>query len=183
MWRRAVFFVFAVDVLAGGVLHATARATATASSLQQQPPEQQQTPQPRSHSIKIWTNDDLIALRTPEDIYILAKEAQAAADETKAIMACFAWNQTEATIEETQKAIQDTLQSIRDSEDAVAQVRKQLDDAPESLKARNQKELERRTTELQTSREQLSILQQHLRELTKQPPAENPAEPTTAPPQ
>ena len=182
MWRRSVFFASAVAVLvAREVYNPAARAAATASTPQQL--SEQQTPPSRPHRIKIWTNDDLIALRTPEDIYILAKEAKAAAaEEAKALMACFAWNQTEATIEETQKALEDTLQSIRDSEDAVAQVRKQLEDSPENLRARNQKELERRTTELQASREQLSVLQQRLRELTKEP-AENPAEPTTVPPQ
>jgi ATP-dependent Lon protease len=183
MCRRAVFFIFAMEVLAAdAAFNPPARAAATASMPQQQPPEQKAPPS-QPGKVKIWTNDDLIALRTPADIYILEKEAQAAAVEMQDVMACFAWNQTESTIEETQKAIQDTLESIRDSEDAVAQIRKQLDDAPENLKARNQKELERRTTELETSREQLKVLQQRLRELTKQPTGENPVASATPPPE
>jgi hypothetical protein len=177
MWRRIVL-VLTAEVLAVA-LHPPAGAAATPSMVPRQTPQQQPPSQPRQ--VKIWTNDDLIALRTPADLYILEKEAQAAAIETQAVMVCFAWNETETTIEETQKAIQDRLQSIRDSEDAVAQVRKQLDDAPESLKARNQKELERRTAELETSREQLSVLRQRLRELTKRTGGENPAASSTPP--
>lgn len=159
-------------------------AAPAAFTMQQQPelPPLQQTPAIQSHKIKVWTNEDLIALRTPADIYILEKEAQAADSEAKALMACFAWALPAGTMEETQKAIQHLLQSIHDSEDAIAQVRKELDEAPESLRARNQKELERREAELEASREQLNALQEHLHDLAKQPAGKNPIVPATLAP-
>jgi ATP-dependent Lon protease len=156
---------------------------------QQAPPEpplytQEQNTPSTTRKIKIWTNDDLIATRTPADIYIFEKEARAAANEVaafKTVTSCFAFNQPEGTIEETQKAIQDTLQSVRDSEDAVAQARNALADAPETLKARNQMELDRRTTELENSREQLRVLQEHLQQLGRLPAVDNSAAPTKSP--
>ena len=143
---------------------------------QQNPPEfpappQAQNPPSTEHKIRVWTNEDLIAARTPADIYIFEKEAKAAASEMAAfrdVVSCFAFDQPEGTLEETQKAIAETLQSIRDSEEAVAQARAAVVDAPENLKARNQMELDRRTSELQSSREQLRLLQNRLRKVTGQ---------------
>jgi tRNA U34 5-carboxymethylaminomethyl modifying GTPase MnmE/TrmE len=187
--RRRFFLGFAIYVVHVSVVFipqvqaATAVLTWQQQAQPEQPQKQAQHPLPKTHKIKIWTNDDLIALRTPMDIYILEKEARVVANEAKTLMACFAFGQPEGTIEETQKAIQDTLQSMRDSEEAIAQVRKELEDVPENLKARNQKELERRTAELETARERLKTLQEHLRELTKQPAVENPVAPPTASPE
>ena len=143
-------------------------------------PPQAQNPPSTEHKIKVWTNEDLIAARTPADIYIFEKEAKAAASEMAAfrdVVSCFAFDQPEGTLEETQKAIAETLQSIRDSEEAVAQARAAVADAPENLKARNQMEFDRRTSELQSSREQLRLLQNRLRKLTGQTAGIPPASP------
>jgi uncharacterized coiled-coil protein SlyX len=149
--------------------------------------QQEQNPPPTAHKIKVWTNDDLLATRTPADIYMFEKEAHdaanAAAATFQAVASCFAFNQPEATSEDTQKAIQDIGPSIRDSEDAVAQATKALQDAPESLKARNQAELDRRTTELDKLREQLRVLQERLRQLNNQPAGEPSSEQSPSPPQ
>jgi len=145
-----------------------------------------QNPEPATHKIKIWTNDDLIATRTPADIYMFEKEALATANDAvvfQTLTSCFAFNQPEATSEDTQKAIQDTAQSVRDSEDAVAQARKELQNAPENLKARNQAELDRRTTELEKLREQLRVLQERLRQLNNQPAGETSSAQAPSPPQ
>lgn len=161
-----------------------------ASAARQQPPseqplrQQEQNPAPPTHKVKVWTNDDLLATRTPADIYMFEKEVQAAAEASAAfqsVASCFAFGQPEATTEDTQKAIQDIGQSVRDSEDAVAQARKELLDAPESLKARDQAELDRRTTELEKSREQLRVLQERL--LNSQPGGETSSAQAPSPPQ
>jgi tRNA U34 5-carboxymethylaminomethyl modifying GTPase MnmE/TrmE len=145
------------------------------------PPQPREDPAPKIHKIKIWTNEDLIALRSPADLYILQKEAQATDSEAETLMSCFAFGPPQQSLEDTQRAIQETQQSIRDSEDAIAQSRNTIEDAPEALKARNQRELDRRNAELETSRQQLRALQEHLRELTKQSANENSATPAAPP--
>jgi hypothetical protein len=174
---------FSPPALAASVPLAGPRQAPAEQPLQQQ----EQNPPLATHKVKVWTNDDLLATRTPADNYMFEKEAQAAADAAaatiQAVTSCFAFNQPEASVEDTQKAIQDIGQSIRDSEDAVAQATKALQNAPESLKARNQAELDRRTTELDKLREQLRVLQERLRQLNNQPAGEPSSEQAPSPPQ
>jgi hypothetical protein len=123
-----------------------------------------------AHKVKVWTNEELIATRTPADLYIFQKEEQAAALEMEGfnnVASCFAFGQTEGNAEETQKEIDATLQSIHDSEQAVNQSRKALSTGPEDLKLRNQLELAQRMSELNHAREHLWTLQEHLREVEK----------------
>jgi hypothetical protein len=131
-----------------------------------------------THKVKVWTNEELIATRTPADLYIFQEE-QAAALEMEGfnnVASCFAFGQPEGNAEETQKEIDATLQSIRDSEEAVNQSRKALSTGPEDLKLRNQLELAQRMSELNHAREHLWTLQEHLREVEK--PAAEPAAPS-----
>jgi Protein of unknown function (DUF2524) len=151
---------------------------------QQQP--QAQNPSSTTHKLKIWTNEDLIATRTPADIYVFEKEAQAAANEAatlRSVASCFAFNQPEGTVLETQKAIQEALQSVDDNEAAVTQAQTELDNAPENLKLRDQMALDQRTAELQRARAQLRALQDHLQQLNEQPAAQNPYASAAASPQ
>ena len=145
---------------------------------EQTPPDSQsQSSASPTHKVKVWTNEELIATRTPADVYIFQKEEQAATLEMEGfnnIAACFAFGQPEGNAEETQKEIDATLQSIRDSEEAVNQSRKALSTGPEDLKLRNQLELAQRMSELNHAREHLWTLQEHLREVEK-----SPAEPAT----
>jgi small-conductance mechanosensitive channel len=127
---------------------------------------------PAAHKVKVWTNEDLIATRTPADLYIFQKEADASALEMEGfnnLASCFAFGQPEGNAEETQKEIDATLQSIRGSEEAVAQSRKALRTAPENLKLRNEMELAQRMSELNHAREHLWTLQEHLQEIEKSP--------------
>jgi len=162
-----------------GFLRGTAALSALLSvvSMPIMPAIREQTPPDSSsqssasptHKVKVWTNEELIATRTPADVYIFQKEEQAAAFEIEGfnnIAACFAFGQPEGNAEETQKEIDALLLSIRDSEQAVAQSRRALNTAPENLKLRNQMELAQRVAELNHAREQLWKLQEHLRELT-----------------
>lgn len=147
---------------------------------EQTPPDSSsQNPASPTHKVKVWTNEDLIATRTPADLYIFQKEEQAAALEMEGfnnVASCFAFGQPEGNAEETQKEIDPTLQSIRASEEAVAQSRKALSNGPENLKLRNEMELAQRMSELNHAREHLWTLQEHLREMEK-PPGE-PAAPS-----
>jgi hypothetical protein len=131
-------------------------------------------PPAATHKVKVWTNEELIATRTPADIYIFQKEEQAAAliaEGFDEIASCFAFGQPEGNTEETQKAIDATTATIRDSEEAVVQAQRAVSTAPDSLKLRDQMELAQRTAELNHAREQLWKLQEHLQELGK-PPAQ-----------
>jgi hypothetical protein len=123
-----------------------------------------------AHKVKVWTNEELLATRTPADLYLFQKEAQAAALEIErfhTLASCFASDQPEGNVEETQKEIDAALQSIRDSEDAVGQSRTALSNVPEHLKLRNQLELSQRMSELNHARERLWALQEHLQELQR----------------
>ena len=148
------------------------------ATTEQTPPDSSsQSSASPAHKVKVWTNEELIATRTPADVYIFQKEEQAATLEMEGfnnIAACFAFGQPAGNAEETQKEIDATLQSIRDSEEAVNQSRKALSTGPEDLKLRNQLELAQRMSELNHAREHLWTLQEHLREVEK-----SPAEPAT----
>jgi hypothetical protein len=145
-------------------------------------------PSPRSvhaHSLKIWTNEDLISTRTPADIYIFAKEAKVAADQAavfQTLTSCFAPNQPEVTVEDTQKAINETTQSIGEADNGIAQAKRQLAEDPEGLKTRDQAELNRRTAERNRLLEQLHTLQDRLQQMAPTPPSEKPSAPETSAP-
>jgi hypothetical protein len=127
-------------------------------------------PPAATHKVKVWTNEELIATRTPADVYIFQKEEQAAAlvvEGFNEIASCFAFGQPEGNTEEAQRAIDATMASIRDSEEAVVQARRAVSTAPDNLKLRDQMELAQRTAELNHAREQLWKLQEHLQELGK----------------
>jgi hypothetical protein len=152
------------------------------SSHEQQPagePTSQTTNRP-THTIKIWTNDELISSRTPADRYIFAKEEKAAADRVAAfqsLASCFAPEHHEPTMEQTRKAIADTTQSISEAEDGLAQAKRQVAEDPENLRTRDQVELNRRNAELNRLLEHLHALQARLLESTPSAVAA-PADPT-----
>jgi hypothetical protein len=169
--RGAVFLYVLLSVVSTPIMPTTREQTPPDSS--------SQSSVSSTHKVKVWTNEELIATRTPADLYIFQKEEQAAALEMEAfnnVATCFAFGQPAGDAEETQKEIDATLQSIRDGEEAVNQSRKALNTGPEDLKLRNQLELAQRLSELNHAREHLWTLQEHLREVEK-PPAE-PAAPS-----
>jgi hypothetical protein len=145
-------------------------ATALIAATQEQAPTSPSplNPPAAKHKVKVWTNEELLATRTPADIYIFQKEEQAAAliaEGFNEIASCFAFGQPEGNTEETQRAIDATMATIRDSEEAVVQARRAVSTAPDHLKLRDQMELAQRTAELNHAREQLWKLQEHLQEL------------------
>jgi hypothetical protein len=157
-------------LLALPALRLAAAPIAPAAQQQTSPNPFPQNPSSGPHKVKVWTNEDLVATRTPADIYIFEKEAQAAAMEQAAfanLASCFAFDQAEGNAEETQKDINNTLQTIRDSEDAIAQSRRALRTSSENLRVRNEMELAQRTSELNRDRERLWKLQQRLQDLQK----------------
>lgn len=177
MRTRVIFSTIASLCVALAAASQAPAATRFTKSVQEpaqaEPRPQIETGTPRgNHKVKVWTNDDLVATRTPMDLYILEKEAHAAAVEGAAfneMMSCFVPTNTQGGADETQKEIDKTLQEISDSEDAVSQARRAVNEAPANLRLRDQMELSQRTAELNHAREKLWKLQEHLQELQGAP--------------
>lgn len=145
---------------------------------------------------KVWTNDDVVSLRTPADIYILEKEAQeeaaakAAAEKAAAQEVAQAdaakpgeTNVTlPATVEETQKLIKDKQDQISDEQNNLDRMTKELPDAPDDQKPAMQKEIDRMTADLPKAQNDLKQLTDHLEKLNnaqaqQAPPAPTPPNP------
>jgi DNA repair exonuclease SbcCD ATPase subunit len=140
---------------------------------------------------KVWTNEDLIALRTPEDIYLFEKEAMEAAAIEEARRRMAAAKQAGAgaapgspapsiklpeTIEQTQKIIDEDLEEISNDEDVLPRLKQQLENAPDDQKAAKQEEIDQITQDLNEARDEVQVLRKHLEELRKGPVSESPAD-------
>lgn len=214
-----IAFALALALLVGG----TSRGASAASQEGQQSSQQQQsseTQQPsptqlkrvqdeselslvevaratrvREKAAKIWTNEDVISLRTPADIYLLEKEAQEAAAAEAAAKEAAAKEANQeaaaksaeggiglpATLEETQKLIKGKEDQITDEQSGLERMTKELPDTPEDQKAALQKEIDRVTADLPKVQNELKQLQGHLEKLNKAQ-LEQAAPPSAAPP-
>jgi hypothetical protein len=199
MRRKSCFRIFSVPraVLAGAFLFLLQSALpaavaqdpetpplspAAAQEPQQQPPIVTQDLQlPLTKTKKVWTNDDLESVRSPIDQYLLDKEAreteaaaQAAAD---AALSSKVPSDVKMppTADETQRAIDDTTQDINDQTDALDRLNKELDSAPAEQKAGIQREIDRHTSGVRTSQQELKALQDHLKQLNSKSPGANSA--------
>lgn len=168
------------------------------SSQQQQNPDQSAPPpaQPTDPSApkpkKVWTNDDVITLRSPADIYQAEKEAQEAADAKEAARRAELAKQIKeaglamtlpATPEETQREIKVKEGRIADFQDVLDRLNKDLPDAPEDQQAGVQKQIDLFTTNLQKAQLELKVLKNHLQSLSKSTPTEPPPpSPSSQPP-
>jgi hypothetical protein len=130
---------------------------------------------------KVWTNDDLESARSPMDQYLVDKEAREAADAAQAAADAIASEKamaglkTPATVKETQRAIEDAQQDINDQTDALDRLNKELQSAPEEQKAGIQREIDRHTSGVQTSQQELKVLQDHLKQLNSKSSGANSA--------
>lgn len=149
---------------------------------QQAPPNDQSSVKHR----KVWTNDDLILLRTPADIYLAEKEAREAAEaEAAAKLADQPQASTDApletslpsSIEETQLMIKNTQQDIIDAQAVLASLNAELPSVPEEQKKAKEKEIAIVTGELNRAQNQLNAMQDHLADLQKPPASETQAAP------
>jgi hypothetical protein len=150
----------------------------------------------REKTGKVWTNGELVSLRTPADIYLMEKEAQeeaaakAAADKAAAQEAAQGdaakpagtTVPLPATVEETQKLIKDKQEQISDEQSNLDRMTKELPDAPEDQKPAMQKEIDRMTADLPKAQNDLKQLTDHLEKLNtaqaqQAPPAPTPPNP------
>jgi hypothetical protein len=147
-------------------------ATPPAAAQESQLPVTTHDPLPPPAKVKkVLTNDDLESSRSPTDQYLLDKEASEAAAAAQAAADALAYQQAlagikmPATVEETRQAIRDAHQDINDEKDAIDRLNKEFETAPDVQKAGIQREINRHTTGVQTSEQELRALQDHLRQL------------------
>jgi hypothetical protein len=149
------------------------------------PPEQ-----PVSKKHKVWTNDDVVSLRSPADTYLAEREEQEAADaEAAAKKEALAKQIKEAgltlnlpsTSEETQRLIRGKQDQIRDFQDAMDRLSKDLPDASPERKPEIRKEIETFKGYVQKAQLELKVLQDHLQNLPKTAPSESPSAPSSPP--
>lgn len=171
------------------------------ASSAQNPPSPQQAPATSddggAKKRKVWTNEDLIALRTPADIYILEQEAREAAEaeaaekaaekETAAKASANPANQAGSEVqlpgtkEETEKRVKDTETDLEDDNATIAKLKGELADAPTEQKAEKQKQIDHLTTDIEVLQRDLQALQEHLKTFAPKPDEQAP--PSAAPPQ
>lgn len=160
-------------------------------------PESQQTPpspQPSSKQHKVWSNDDVIQIRTPADNYQMEKEAKEAADAKAAAKeaALRASLKSEkqppldiklpATAEETEQMLKNTESDIQEETIIFDKMQKELLDTPATQQAQKQKEIDHLNGLIETSQRDLKALQDHLQALRAKSQKENsPAAPTSSP--
>jgi hypothetical protein len=210
------FQKLAVSSLALGAVLLLAQLKCAASPSQQQEQEQSQSQQPPppppsptsppsaqpasdpSAAIgslpvkrrKVWTNDDVVVLRTPTDNYLAEKEAKQAADAEAAAKEAARKADTKSTKElpldikmpdspeETDKMLKSTLADIHEETVVVERLHKELLESPTEQQEAKQKEIDRLTQRLEVQGRDVRALQEHLRTLRGKPQAEtSPAPP------
>jgi hypothetical protein len=158
-----------------------------------QPASQQTSPSdaPAAKQKKVWTEEDVISLRTPADNYQAEKEAKASADAQAAAKETAIRTAVKsgtpppldfklpATPEETEKRLKDTQEDIELETNVLAKLRKELTDGSAEEQAQKKKEIDRLDVLLEASQRELIALQQHLKTLREKPQGENP--PATPP--
>jgi hypothetical protein len=154
------------------------------SQQQPSPPEQSsqaQPPPPVAKTKRVWTNEEVISLRTPADTYQEEKEAQEAAAaqaaakeaaEAKPVKEAGPAIELPSTVEETLRLIKAKQDQIDDEQSALERLVKELPNTPEDQKTAMQMEVHRVTADLPKVRQELKTLQTHLEKLTKAQPNE-----------
>ena len=133
---------------------------------------------PPSLGPKVWTNEDLVELRTPPDIYLdeeirLRQEAEAGAAVASSTDAKHSLLpvETPKTIEEADRFIADKYDEIDSQETSIKAVKEKLDHAGPEEVEHLQTSMKQLTTDLEATKRELKALLLIRRELTKNPSA------------
>jgi len=156
-----------------------------------QPSSQQPTAQQASKQRKVWTNEDLILLRTPADIYLLEKEAREAAEaeadaakiaaEGKPVIEAPLEIKLPTSIAETQLLLKNKEQEAAEKQAALTSLKAELSDTPLAQQPTKQKEIDTLAADLERAEKERKALQDNLEQLNKPPGATTPP-PISAPP-
>lgn len=132
---------------------------------------------------KVWTNDDVVGLRSPADNYRFAKEAQEAADAAEAAKkAAFEKQVKEAglsmklpsTAEETQEKIRAKQSEFADLQEGQQRLKDEVARATVEDAPAKRRQLETINVNLRQAQLALEVLEQHLQSLAKAAPGETP---------
>lgn len=167
-------------ILVAGLSLSVARSMAG----QQTPQPTQAAPRPRrstaksapKNAHKVWSNDNIAALRTPEDKYLEAEQAspasQPAAPAASPARSSPAKPSAQPstiklpeTIEKTEQAIRENTQDIHDAEDRLRQLESELTATPEPQKTQKQAEIKRNEKLIEDAEADVKILQDHVQKL------------------
>jgi hypothetical protein len=133
---------------------------------------------------KVWTNDDVVVLRTPTDNYLAEKEAKQAADAEAAAKEAARKADTKSakeppldvkmpdSPEETERMLKSTLADIQEETVVVEKLQRELLESPTDQQEAKQKEIDRLTQRLEMQGRDVRALQEHLRTLRGKPQAE-----------
>jgi hypothetical protein len=157
-----------------------------------QPGAQQasQVDQSAAKQRKIWTNEDLVLLRTPADIYLLEKEEREAAEAEAAAKLAAEQESHQgaplefklpATMEETQQMIKDKEAEISDTRAKHTTLTTEMQTVTDEQREAKQTEINIVAAQMELARNELKALQDHLVELQKLPASEAPATPQPPP--
>jgi chromosome segregation ATPase len=163
---------------------------ATAQNSQPGAPQASPAEQSTAKQRKIWTNEDLVLLRTPADIYLLEKEEREAAEAEAAAKLAAEQESHQgarlefklpATIEETQQLIKDKEAEISDTRAKRATLTTEMQTVTDEQREAKQTEINIVAAQMELARNELKALQDHLVELQKLPASEAPATPQPPP--
>ena len=161
---------------------------------EQKPPENAQpvvpappSTEPAPKKRKIWTNDEVIELRTPADVYLADKDARDAA-QAEAVKRSKETKPEKQdpqeplplTAEETQAQITSRERLVAYERNRLDEMRAALGDAPADQQLAKLKEIDAVASNLEQIQARLTRLQDHLKRLQSRP-AEKPA-PSAPPP-
>ena len=175
--------------------HAKQQQEQQSSQSQQQASQPQQDPavppkaeaEPGPKPKKVWTNDDVVSLRSPADVFLAEKEEQEAAkakasakkaDLAKQVKESGLTLELPPTAEETQRLIKVREDQAGDLQKRLDQLNHDLSDGEELQRAITQQHIETVTNDLRKLQLEIKVLQAHLDGLPKAAPAE----PSPAPP-
>lgn len=136
---------------------------------------------------KLWTDDNIDSLRSPDEIYLmqqeLAKEKLEAekemAKKLSSLQVCSA-GPTVKTIQQADEMIAQDKQDLKAQKDYVKQMEDQLANDPNADKQRLEWRIESRSATAARIQEEITNLQKQRNVLAKNAPAENGSAPSTA---
>lgn len=156
-----------------------------------QPPTPAAPPsdQPNTKKRKVWTNDDVIQLRTPADEYLAEREAREAAEAAEARRRAEARPEKTLpssmtlpeTVEETQVQIDKREKQVLHDQATLDYLKAELPNTTADQQPDKQKEIDAVSTVLEKTRKEIKALQGNLERLRRLPPSEKVA-PASPPP-
>lgn len=144
---------------------------------------------------KIWTNEDVVALRTPADIYLLEKEALEAAEAAAAAAKEAADREAAKTAsaqppgiklpetqEETEKMLKDNESNLQEQTALLERLQNELPNLPPEEQPDRQRQIDQLSGSLTKLKRDGKALEDHLKTFAQKPGTEQPPSTPQQPP-